>query len=220
MVLLHLNVSGVVQPKSFTVSLWVQQLVSWNIVHTHRAVHCHPNHSEQQCGLSVLEQQHQQASTMSLYGAGASGGAVGGSRERGGGEHHREQRRRSGDRSRDSSYERGESQLTPCIRNVTSPTRQHGEEGVNLSPSPNRLKASLTFMCALLSYRPWTWRRRLVFQVLQSPTSQGFPSLFPCWWGPDQWAHPTFPGPTRSRAPLKDTWPRTVRYDLRVWPQQ
>ncbi|KAJ8344034.1 hypothetical protein SKAU_G00313630 [Synaphobranchus kaupii] len=30
--------------------------------------------------------------------------------------------RRSGDRSRDSSHERTESQLTPCIRNVTSPT--------------------------------------------------------------------------------------------------
>uniref|UniRef100_A0A8C5PSF7 BTB domain containing 10 n=1 Tax=Leptobrachium leishanense TaxID=445787 RepID=A0A8C5PSF7_9ANUR len=34
-------------------------------------------------------------------------------------------RRRSSDRSRDSSHERAESQLTPCIRNVTSPTRQH-----------------------------------------------------------------------------------------------
>ncbi|XP_066505877.1 BTB/POZ domain-containing protein 10a isoform X2 [Hoplias malabaricus] len=34
------------------------------------------------------------------------------------------ERRRSGDRSRDSSHERTESQLTPCIRNVTSPTRQ------------------------------------------------------------------------------------------------
>lgn len=34
-------------------------------------------------------------------------------------------RRRSSDRSRDSSHERGEAQLTPCIRNVTSPTRQH-----------------------------------------------------------------------------------------------
>ncbi|XP_072906007.1 BTB/POZ domain-containing protein 10 isoform X2 [Hemitrygon akajei] len=34
-------------------------------------------------------------------------------------------RRRSSDRSRDSSHERTEGQLTPCIRNVTSPTRQH-----------------------------------------------------------------------------------------------
>uniref|UniRef100_A0A673MZD4 BTB/POZ domain-containing protein 10-like n=1 Tax=Sinocyclocheilus rhinocerous TaxID=307959 RepID=A0A673MZD4_9TELE len=34
-------------------------------------------------------------------------------------------RRRSSDRSRDSSHERGEGQLTPCIRNLTSPTRQH-----------------------------------------------------------------------------------------------
>ncbi|XP_030635963.1 BTB/POZ domain-containing protein 10a isoform X2 [Chanos chanos] len=33
-------------------------------------------------------------------------------------------RRRSADRSRDSSHERGDGQLTPCIRNVTSPTRQ------------------------------------------------------------------------------------------------
>ncbi|XP_006642564.1 BTB/POZ domain-containing protein 10 isoform X2 [Lepisosteus oculatus] len=37
-------------------------------------------------------------------------------------------RRRSSDRSRDSSHERGESQLTPCIRNVTSPTRQHNSD--------------------------------------------------------------------------------------------
>lgn len=66
---------------------------------------------------------------MSLYGT---GGGAGGSRERGGGDHHREQRRRSSDRSRDSSYERGESQLTPCIRNVTSPTRQHGETQFSL----------------------------------------------------------------------------------------
>lgn len=48
---------------------------------------------------------------MSLHGA--SGGC----------EHSRD-RRRSSDRSRDSSHER-EGQLTPCIRNVTSPTRQH-----------------------------------------------------------------------------------------------
>lgn len=54
---------------------------------------------------------------MSLHGA--SGGC----------EHSRD-RRRSSDRSRDSSHER-EGQLTPCIRNVTSPTRQHnsGESG-------------------------------------------------------------------------------------------
>ncbi|KAM8894696.1 BTB/POZ domain-containing protein 10 isoform 3-T3 [Spinachia spinachia] len=36
-------------------------------------------------------------------------------------------RRRSSDRSRDSSHER-DGQLTPCIRNVTSPTRQHNSE--------------------------------------------------------------------------------------------
>uniref|UniRef100_A0AAY5EAJ2 BTB domain-containing protein n=1 Tax=Electrophorus electricus TaxID=8005 RepID=A0AAY5EAJ2_ELEEL len=34
------------------------------------------------------------------------------------------ERRRSGDRSRDSSHERAEGHLTPCIRNITSPTRQ------------------------------------------------------------------------------------------------
>uniref|UniRef100_A0A3Q3X3X0 BTB domain-containing protein n=1 Tax=Mola mola TaxID=94237 RepID=A0A3Q3X3X0_MOLML len=87
-----------------------------------------------------------QVSTMSLNGGGASGGAVGGARERGGGEHHWEQRRRSGDRSRDSSYERGESQLTPCIRNITSPTRQHdlergngGSSSRSSSPRPPRV---------------------------------------------------------------------------------
>ncbi|XP_075044556.1 BTB/POZ domain-containing protein 10 isoform X3 [Mixophyes fleayi] len=42
-----------------------------------------------------------------------------------GGHERSRDRRRSSDRSRDSSHERGESQLTPCIRNVTSPTRQH-----------------------------------------------------------------------------------------------
>ncbi|XP_041853378.1 BTB/POZ domain-containing protein 10-like isoform X2 [Melanotaenia boesemani] len=81
------------------------------------------------CGLSGLDCNHQlqqEAGAMSLYGVGASG--VGRTRETGGAEHHREQRRRSSDRSRDSSHERGESQLTPCIRNVTSPTRQHDRE--------------------------------------------------------------------------------------------
>uniref|UniRef100_A0A3P8NYK4 BTB domain-containing protein n=1 Tax=Astatotilapia calliptera TaxID=8154 RepID=A0A3P8NYK4_ASTCA len=66
---------------------------------------------------------------------------------RGGAEHYREQqRRRSSDRSRDSSHERGESQLTPCIRNVTSPTRQHdrergegGSSSRSSSPRPPRV---------------------------------------------------------------------------------
>ncbi|XP_008409955.1 BTB/POZ domain-containing protein 10-like isoform X2 [Poecilia reticulata] len=92
---------------------------------------------------------------MSLYGGGASGGgisgAAGGSRERGlgGPEHYREQRRRSSDRSRDSSHERGESQLTPCIRNITSPTRQHdrergdgGSSSRSSSPRPPRVSHS------------------------------------------------------------------------------
>lgn len=75
--------------------------------------------SEERCALAVVDcDEEQLVGTMSLYGT---------ARERGGGEHHREQRRRSSDRSRDSSYERGESQLTPCIRNLTSPTRQHGD---------------------------------------------------------------------------------------------
>uniref|UniRef100_A0A8C4HUJ4 BTB (POZ) domain containing 10a n=1 Tax=Dicentrarchus labrax TaxID=13489 RepID=A0A8C4HUJ4_DICLA len=87
---------------------------------------------------------------MSLYGTGASGGAVGGARERGGAEHYREQRRRSSDRSRDSSHERGESQLTPCIRNVTSPTRQHDRErgdggSSSRSSSPRPPRASLPY---------------------------------------------------------------------------
>lgn len=42
-----------------------------------------------------------------------------------GGHERSRDRRRSSDRSRDSSHERAESQLTPCIRNVTSPTRQY-----------------------------------------------------------------------------------------------
>ncbi|KAK2841830.1 hypothetical protein Q5P01_012030 [Channa striata] len=113
---------------------------------------------DRQCGLSVLDydrhqqelQLQQQVSTMSLYGASASGGAVGGARERGGAEHYREQRRRSSDRSRDLSHERGESQLTPCIRNVTSPTRQHDRErgdggSSSRSSSPRPPRVSLPY---------------------------------------------------------------------------
>ncbi|AWP08964.1 putative BTB/POZ domain-containing protein 10 [Scophthalmus maximus] len=82
---------------------------------------------------------------MSAYGSGG-----GGARERGGAEHYREQRRRSGDRSRDSSHERGESQLTPCIRNVTSPTRQHDRErgdggSSSRSSSPRPPRVSLPY---------------------------------------------------------------------------
>ncbi|XP_026124207.1 BTB/POZ domain-containing protein 10 isoform X1 [Carassius auratus] len=56
-------------------------------------------------------------------------------------------RRRSSDRSRDSSHERGEGQLTPCIRNVTSPTRQHnsdreGGSSRPSSPRPQRISPS------------------------------------------------------------------------------
>ncbi|XP_041651909.1 BTB/POZ domain-containing protein 10a isoform X1 [Cheilinus undulatus] len=88
---------------------------------------------------------------MSQYGAGAGGGgASGGTRERGGAEHYWEQRRRSSDRSRDSSHERAESQLTPCIRNVTSPTRQHDRErgdggSSSRSSSPRPPRVSLPY---------------------------------------------------------------------------
>uniref|UniRef100_A0A665V060 BTB/POZ domain-containing protein 10-like n=1 Tax=Echeneis naucrates TaxID=173247 RepID=A0A665V060_ECHNA len=58
-------------------------------------------------------------------------------------------RRRSSDRSRDSSHER-EGQLTPCIRNITSPTRQHnsdrerdgGPSSRPSSPRPQRVSPS------------------------------------------------------------------------------
>ncbi|KAJ0029520.1 hypothetical protein NQD34_004517 [Periophthalmus magnuspinnatus] len=80
-------------------------------------------------------------------GRGHRGGASGGARP---GEHYREQRRRSSDRSRDSSHERGENQLTPCIRNVTSPTRQHDRErgdggSSSRSSSPRPPKVPLTY---------------------------------------------------------------------------
>ncbi|KAJ3594002.1 hypothetical protein NHX12_006334 [Muraenolepis orangiensis] len=64
----------------------------------------------------------------------------------GGVERSREQRR-STDRSRDSSHER-ESYLAPCIRNVTSPTRQHtaeregGPSSRPGSPRPQRVSPS------------------------------------------------------------------------------
>ncbi|XP_054633824.1 BTB/POZ domain-containing protein 10-like isoform X2 [Dunckerocampus dactyliophorus] len=97
---------------------------------------------DRQCGVSVLacDQQRQQrwTGTMSLYGEARAGSDYGG-----------EQRRHSGDRSRDSSSDRGESQLTPCIRNVTSPTRQHarergdgGSSSRSSSPRPPRVSLS------------------------------------------------------------------------------
>ncbi|XP_069384148.1 BTB/POZ domain-containing protein 10-like isoform X2 [Paralichthys olivaceus] len=108
---------------------------------------------DQQRGSSVLDwnqRQRRQVSTMSLYGSSSSSGAAGGARERGGAEHYQEQRRRSSDRSRDSSHERGESQLTPCIRNVTSPTRQHDRErgdggSSSRSSSPRPPRVSLPY---------------------------------------------------------------------------
>ncbi|XP_036390864.1 BTB/POZ domain-containing protein 10-like isoform X2 [Megalops cyprinoides] len=53
--------------------------------------------------------------------------------------------RRSSDRSRDSSHERSDGQLTPCIRNVTSPTRQHNidrerDPSASSRPSSPRLQ--------------------------------------------------------------------------------
>ncbi|XP_047658197.1 BTB/POZ domain-containing protein 10a isoform X2 [Tachysurus fulvidraco] len=69
------------------------------------------------------------------------------------GAEHRRERRRSGDRSRDSSHERVEGQLTPCIRNITSPTRQQlsdreREAGSwSRSASPRSQKGSSAF-CA------------------------------------------------------------------------
>uniref|UniRef100_A0A8C5EC51 BTB/POZ domain-containing protein 10-like n=1 Tax=Gouania willdenowi TaxID=441366 RepID=A0A8C5EC51_GOUWI len=82
----------------------------------------------------------------------------------GGGEHYREQRRRSSDRSRDSSHERGESQLTPCIRNVTSPTRQHdrergdgGSSSRSSSPRPPRVSLPHSHVSSALigGHVPW-----------------------------------------------------------------
>uniref|UniRef100_A0A8C8DQA1 BTB (POZ) domain containing 10b n=1 Tax=Oryzias sinensis TaxID=183150 RepID=A0A8C8DQA1_9TELE len=67
----------------------------------------------------------------------------------GGGCEHSRDRRCSSDRSRDSSHER-EGQLTPCIRNVTSPTRQYNSEREReggsssrpSSPRPQRVSPS------------------------------------------------------------------------------
>nr|XP_040018601.1 BTB/POZ domain-containing protein 10-like isoform X1 [Gasterosteus aculeatus aculeatus] len=115
---------------------------------------------EQQWGLPVLDRQ--QAGTMSVYGAG--GGAAGGARERGAAEHYRDQQRRSSDRSRDSSHERGESQLTPCIRNVTSPTQQHdrergdgGSSSRSSSPRPPRVSVPYSHLSGPLigGHLPW-----------------------------------------------------------------
>ncbi|XP_060784413.1 BTB/POZ domain-containing protein 10a isoform X2 [Neoarius graeffei] len=66
------------------------------------------------------------------------------------GPEHCRERRRSGDCSRDSSHERVEAQLTPCIRNVTSPTRQQlsdrereaGSWSRSASPRPQKPSGS------------------------------------------------------------------------------
>ncbi|XP_028812219.1 BTB/POZ domain-containing protein 10-like isoform X2 [Denticeps clupeoides] len=64
----------------------------------------------------------------------------------GGGCDHSRDRWRSSDRSLDSSHERSEGQLTPCIRNITSPTRQLNSERDSSSrpgsPRPQRLSPS------------------------------------------------------------------------------
>ncbi|XP_029497356.1 BTB/POZ domain-containing protein 10 isoform X1 [Oncorhynchus nerka] len=68
-------------------------------------------------------------------------------------------RRRSSDRSRDSSHERGEGQLTPCIRNVTSPTRQHNSDRERdggsrpSSPRPQRISPSSSSSSGVVSSR-------------------------------------------------------------------
>ncbi|XP_068595411.1 BTB/POZ domain-containing protein 10-like [Brachionichthys hirsutus] len=111
-------------------------------------VFARPDRSDQRRGSPASDGDDQllPVSAMSDYGGGASGGT----RERGGAEHYREQRRRSGERSRDSSHDRGEGQLTPCIRNVTSPTRQHDRErgdggSSSRSSSPRPPRASLPY---------------------------------------------------------------------------
>lgn len=76
-----------------------------------------------QASVPQLECDHR---TMSLHGAS------------GGPERSRDRWRSSGDRSRDSSHERAEGQLTPCIRNVTSPTRQHNSDREREAGSSSR----------------------------------------------------------------------------------
>ncbi|MEQ2159520.1 BTB/POZ domain-containing protein 10 [Goodea atripinnis] len=68
-------------------------------------------------------------------------------------------RRRSSDRSRDSSHER-EGQLTPCIRNLTSPTRQHNTDRERdcpssrpSSPRPQRVSPSGSSSSGVVSSR-------------------------------------------------------------------
>lgn len=69
-----------------------------------------------------------------------------------GAEHCRE-RRRSGDRSRDSSHERVEGQLTPCIRNITSPTRQQlsGETSLHIVSVNHINNSVLIFLYSKIS---------------------------------------------------------------------
>lgn len=99
-------------------------------------------HSSAQVRASRVEEDQE---NMSLHGA---SGSCDRSRDR----------RRSGDRSRDSSHER-EGQLTPCIRNVTSPTRQHnsdrdsGPPSRASSPRPQRVSPSGSSSSGVVSSR-------------------------------------------------------------------
>lgn len=97
--------------------------------------------------------------------SGGGGGNMGSSGALGGAMEHSRERRRSSDRSRDSSHERFEGQLTPCIRNATSPnlvspTRlqvAHPEREsapASLSPSPRPIRAATSSSSGLLSADP------------------------------------------------------------------
>lgn len=163
---------------------------------------------------------------MSLYGAGASGGGIsgsaGGSRERGlgGAEHYREQRRRSSDRSRDSSHERGESQLTPCIRNITSPTRQHGKKGNKKTWNTREYSVMSGFSIIIdpfSSHRSRTRWRRLLLQIIQPTSPQSISFLSTCRRRSDWGTHTTAPRPLWRRPPRQNVSPRILRHD-RVWP--
>ncbi|KAL1247483.1 hypothetical protein QQF64_022859 [Cirrhinus molitorella] len=108
---------------------------------------------------------------MSLHGAsGGGGGPL---------EHSRE-RRRSGDRSRDSSHERGEGQLTPCIRNVTSPIRQHlsdreRDSGCSSRSTSPRPQKSMYLQPVLLRS---SWQNPQLRHDLRVRKRQGGPSQF------------------------------------------
>lgn len=122
-------------------------------------------------------------------------------------------RRRSSDRSRDSSHERGEGQLTPCIRNLTSPTRQHnsGEKTTVLSFKSDVALHLSPVVCHHVVY---VSRVQIVKAVHRGPAAPGLRGSLPAaaavgWPAAATVACPAQRAHTRAWAPVR--WSSSTR---------